>query len=396
MKQETLLAEGYAITHLNNLSVFFIFCCKHRGNIIVIYKELLGSYMKKLVVLPKEIFYISMTYVGAIVGAGFATGQEVLKFFSFFGPYSNLGILIAASLFSIFGSIILLYGKKLNANSYQEVLTYICGAYLGKILDYAMFIILFGVAGIMLAGAGTVFEEYLALPYNLGTILTCFLAIAILFKGIRGVIIASVLLMPIMIFFGLVISLSSIMYHGVIIHTHPVPYGLITNWLLAAVLYVAYNLMVAMSVLAPLGNNIRTKKTLIIGGFLGGFLIGGITLTMNLAILAHFPQITRQQMPMLYIGHAHSDFMMKVYCIVTWAEVFLIIISNTYGNAVRLSCRNQSYYKSAVIILTLLTLLLSQLGFSYLIDHLYPFFGVVSIWFLGALTLKVLVKICRW
>jgi len=352
--------------------------------------------MKRLLILPKEIFYISMTYVGAIVGAGFATGQEVLKFFSFFGLYSILGILIATSLFSIFGSIILLYGKKLNASSYQEVLTYICGTNLGKILDFAMFIILFGVAGIMLAGAGTVFEEYLALPYNLGTILTCILVITIVFKGIRGVITASVLLMPIMIFFGFVISISSIMYHGVIIHTRPIPNGLITNWFLAAVLYVAYNLMVSMSVLAPLGNNIRTKKTLIIGGFLGGFLIGGITLTMNLAILAHFPQITRQAMPMLFIGHAHSDLMMKLYCIVTWAEVILIIVANTYGNAVRLSCQDKSYYKPAVLILTILALFLSQLGFSYLIDHLYPVFGIVSIWFLGALTLKVLVKIYRW
>lgn len=351
--------------------------------------------MKKLIILPKEIIYISMTYVGAIVGAGFATGQEVLKFFSFFGPFSNLGILIAASLFSIFGSMILLYGKKLNASSYQEVLTYICGKSLGKIFDYAMFIILFGVAGIMLAGAGTVFEEYLALPYNLGTILTCILVLVIVFKGIGGVIAASVLLMPIMIFFGLVISISSILYHGVIIHSHPMSFGLITNWLLAAVLYVAYNLMVSMSVLAPLGNNIRTKKTLIIGGLLGGFLIGGITLTMNLAILAHFPQITRQEMPMLYIGHAHSELMMKVYCIVTWAEVLLIIIANTYGNAVRLSCRNQSYYKPAVLILTILALFVSQLGFSYLIDHLYPVFGAISIWFLGALILKVLVKVCK-
>jgi len=341
--------------------------------------------MKKLLVLPKEVLYISMTYVGAIVGAGFATGQEVLKFFSFFGPYSNLGILIAASLFSIFGSIILLYGNKLNANSYQEVLTYICGKYQGRILDYAMCIILFGVAAIMLAGAGTVFEEYLALPYNLGTILTCILVILIVFKGLTGVITASVALMPFMIFFGLVISISSIMYHGVIIHTRPIPYGFISNWLLAAVMYVAYNIMVAMSVLAPLGNTVRTKKPLLIGGLLGGFLIGVITLTMNLAILAHFPQIMRQEMPMLFIGHAHSDFMMKIYCIVTWGEVLLIIIANTYGNAMRLSSRNKNLYKPAVLILTILTLLLSQLGFSYLIDHLYPLFGVVSTWFLAAL-----------
>jgi uncharacterized membrane protein YkvI len=154
--------------------------------------------------------------------------------------------------------------------------------------------------------------------------------------------------------------------------------------------------MVSMSVLAPLGNVIRTKKTLIIGGFLGGFLIGGITLTMNLVILAHFPQINRQDLPLLYIGHAHSDLMMKVYCVVTWAEVFLIIIGNTYGNAVRLSCHNKSFFKPAVLILTIVTFFLSQLGFSYLIDHLFPFFGAISILFLGSLVLKVVVKICRW
>ncbi len=45
------------------------------------------------------IFKIAATYIGTIVGAGFASGQEVLQFFGVFGIKGLWGLLLATALF---------------------------------------------------------------------------------------------------------------------------------------------------------------------------------------------------------------------------------------------------------------------------------------------------------
>ena len=44
-------------------------------------------------------FTIAGAYVGTVVGAGFASGQEVLQFFTYFGLKSILAIALATLLF---------------------------------------------------------------------------------------------------------------------------------------------------------------------------------------------------------------------------------------------------------------------------------------------------------
>ena len=42
-----------------------------------------------------EGFRIAMAYIGTVVGAGFATGQEILQFFTHYGILSFWAILIS-------------------------------------------------------------------------------------------------------------------------------------------------------------------------------------------------------------------------------------------------------------------------------------------------------------
>ena len=44
----------------------------------------------------KEVFKIAGAFVGVIVGAGFASGQEILQFFASFGSLGLVGILQTA------------------------------------------------------------------------------------------------------------------------------------------------------------------------------------------------------------------------------------------------------------------------------------------------------------
>ncbi|OTA41527.1 MAG: hypothetical protein A6D92_05935 [Symbiobacterium thermophilum] len=50
------------------------------------------------------VFRVATTYIGTVVGAGFASGQETLRFFAAYGPAGLAGILLATLLFCYWAS----------------------------------------------------------------------------------------------------------------------------------------------------------------------------------------------------------------------------------------------------------------------------------------------------
>ena len=107
---------------------------------------------------------IAATYIGTVVGAGFATGQEILQFFVRFGKPGLLGILLAAVLFVFFGSVIMGLGNRLNARSHLEIIRYSSGRFWGNIADALIPFFLFGSLTAMMAGTGALLRQQLGLP----------------------------------------------------------------------------------------------------------------------------------------------------------------------------------------------------------------------------------------
>lgn len=72
-----------------------------------------------------ESMKIGAAYVGVIVGAGFSTGQEVLKFFTNYGIYSYFAILISGIMLTFFGRQISKVGYGLDVDSHEPTITYL-------------------------------------------------------------------------------------------------------------------------------------------------------------------------------------------------------------------------------------------------------------------------------
>ena len=111
---------------------------------------------------------IGAAYVGAIVGAGFASGQEIVQFFLVFGSQGLIGLMLLGLLFAAFGMAVLFLIEKNGIETYQEMMKLLFGKNLGLLFD--VWITLFLLTGlcIMLAGGTTVFVEHLSLPGTLG------------------------------------------------------------------------------------------------------------------------------------------------------------------------------------------------------------------------------------
>ena len=147
----------------------------------------------------RETWKVAATFIGTIVGAGFASGQEILKFFSHSGIDGIKGILLACVLFCITGTLIMLLGQKIQAASFGEVVRHVCGPRLGPVIDLTLAVFLFGSLTVMLAGSGAVLFQQWGIPYLIGTALTVVFSIITVLYGIRGIIKANSVVVPLMI-----------------------------------------------------------------------------------------------------------------------------------------------------------------------------------------------------
>ena len=65
--------------------------------------------------LNKEAIKIGFAYVGIVVGAGFSTGQEVMQFFTPFGLWSYIGVLISGFILGFIGRQVAKIGTAFEA-----------------------------------------------------------------------------------------------------------------------------------------------------------------------------------------------------------------------------------------------------------------------------------------
>lgn len=136
----------------------------------------------------KKSFQIGSAFVGLIVGAGFASGQEVMQYFTSFGIWGTVGGIVATLLFIFLGYTFAQLGTDLQATSHKGVIYHIGGRYIGAILDVLITFFLFGVAVVMFAGSGSTFEQMFGINTMVGSIIMVTLTILTLLLNTQKII----------------------------------------------------------------------------------------------------------------------------------------------------------------------------------------------------------------
>jgi len=333
-------------------------------------------------------FTIAAVYIGTVVGAGFASGQEVLQFFGYFGGWGFIGITVSAVLFILFGFLILKLGHDLRAESFLPVIREAAGNKVGTLIDIIITFFMFGILVTMLAGAGAIFVEQFGRPAFLGSLLMAVLALVTVLLGINRVIESIRFVAPILVFSILVLGLWTILsfLQGFMgkLGTTDTARAAVPFWPLAAILYGSYNLVLAIPVLAPLGNLSRSES-LRPGAILGGLGLGVCALAISASILVRFPEAASLEVPMIAIAGGISPLVRILYSFVLVAEVYTTAVAGLYGFTSRLTKQGTKSYRWLTVGTSIAALVLAQFGFSNLVGILFPVEGFAGLLMLGAL-----------
>lgn len=330
----------------------------------------------------KQVMQIAFTYMGTIVGAGFATGKEILLFFTRYGWLATFTIGLATVLFVWVGVKLMLIAHEIGAESYEDLNKELFGRRAGETISLFTLVVLFGVTSIMLAAGGSLFEEHLDIPFQLGLAITLILTYLMLHRGMSAILTVNSIVVPVMLVFTfLLVWMTSKSPQADSWLTLEGPYPWHRAWF-SPVLYTAYNLAMAQAVLVPLGTAIGKRKVLYWGGIAGGAGIGALLLACHFSLSAQMPGITRFEIPMGHLIEPLGRLVQLMYVFVIFGEILTTFLSNVYGLALQLKQRTKLRMPLITTIILAGCYLISQIGFSRLLEVLYPLFGVVSlVWF---------------
>ncbi len=352
---------------------------------------------------------IAAAYVGGIVGAGFASGQEIVQFFAGFGWRGLLGALGATALFALLGRIFTKLAYSMNTSSHRELLAGICGERWASFFDLALALFLWGTLAIMMAGAGALTREYLQTPLLYGILAMGLGVLLVLGFGVNGFLSLNLAMVGILLGITILIGSASLVAHGpenvrfLDPGTATAPGGgLIPNWWAAAALYASYNSSLMLALAASIGRaggqtagEQRAGERLVgergalrqfaFGGFLGGASLGVLALFMTWVLLSAGEEVLHGTLPMYTIARSLGALPYYSYLLSLWIAMWATATSCTYSLSRRISRMLGLNWRAAAGVAVVVALGLARIGFTELLRTVYPAFGYV--WFVFLLFL---------
>ena len=317
--------------------------------------------------------------MGTIIGAGFSSGQEVYKFFTRFGDMSFYGTICAGILFVLIGACTLykIYDKDIG--SYRTYLEGVVGGKIAAAVEILTYIFMMSTVCIMFSGSGAIFNQKFNFPYWAGVFIMMALTYFFLCFGAEGLIMVNKLLTPFMIVGITLLAIYSIATKSAEVFSNiHIP---VARETFSALLYISYNCLGLVPIMAPLKGYISGKKTAIRAGAFGGGIIFIMLFLINLSLYL-FPEAHGFQIPLLRISQILNPYVEWIYFFIIIAAMLTTAVGDSFAILNSSFIPKKIPKKASALILCLLSIPLSLVGFSTLVGNLFAFFGFLGLFIL--------------
>lgn len=301
---------------------------------------------------------VALTIVGTVVGAGFASGQEVWQFFTRGGEVGALGILLAMGLFAgVSARALEAGGRGLTLDGYLQR---VWGRWAAgwDVVAAAFLTVGLGVVG---AASGELLHATFRLSAYLGAVLALAVLVLCGSQGSALLLRLNSWLVPPII--GVLLLLA-----WVVPAAPAPPPSLVWPWWVMAILYASYNLFSIIPVLLPLGRTLPPGRSSWIAAGAGSATLAFMAWCEHRILGAAPPGAA---LPLYEIALAAHPLLGVAWSLVLWLALFTTGVATVFALKSRWGDRAWLWWGVAFA--------LPLWPFAGLVANLYPVIGAISI-----------------
>ena len=333
----------------------------------------------------REILKVVFVIIGGIIGAGFASGEEIYLFFYSYGKKGILGLIICSILMGFIISKVLNIVNENKINNYKELLEklikhpqkreYFNISYITNIIINIFLLITFY---IMVAGFGAYFKQELGLSNMLGASIIAIICLIVLMTSVKGVVKVSSSLIPILIIFILIIGIKNFLTINLEDISKNIIENTTGNWLLESIIYCSYNSILLIPMLITLKKYLKDKKQIKIISIISAISIFILSICIYMLLVKVDINFAELEMPSVYVISKFFSQFKTIYGLIILISIFTTSISIGLSFLNNIT-KNRKSYTQIGTIMCITSIVISNFGFSNLVKILYPVFGYMGI-----------------
>jgi uncharacterized membrane protein YkvI len=341
---------------------------------------------KKARVDTGKVLSLGGAFIGLCMGSGFASGQEVIQFFTSFGLLGSLGAgTVALLIFTWVASTVMVDGKKLNSS--VGIYKFYCGERIGSMFEFIIPLMMFAFLNVMFSGAGAAINEYFGLPTLVGIAIIAFSCVITVLLGLKRLIQIIGSIGIIIVLLAAVICIISLYSNWQVIFENietasrlKMPMATFDSWWISGLLYASFNMVTALPFLSGLGSQARSKEEAFLAGTFGSssYIFAGIL--MNLAFIANIGLVYGKEIPFLALANSVLPGIGYLFCLLLIAGIYTTAVPLLWSICDIIYADKKNWtYPITVIAITALAFIGGHLPFGLLIGSVYPIIGLIGL-----------------
>ncbi len=330
----------------------------------------------------KNALKITLAYLAAVIGAGFASGSETVYYFVRFGNLSFAGVVLTSAGFGFVAYFLLSLCSKYKVYTFEALMNLFCGRKTARFASGLMCLFMLILLGAMISA----FVEMMYITFGSPRVLMAFAFCVLCFYmlcvppekivnwgGIAGFII--VFMIVFCAFYMLKNRSVNVFFN-------------FTSMITSSAVYTAYNAFAVCPVICDWARYVKCEKECKLAGLMSGFMSFCALSLIWIIISIFYGKINLGEMPMLTLAARQGSGFMHIYVFVVFASVLSSAVANAYGICLKFKS-NQNNNRTIPAIVISFGWLLSSLGFTTIVTGLYEYTGYAVL----ILTIYCVIKI---
>lgn len=312
-----------------------------------------------------SVIFAAGAFISAVVGAGFASGQETISYFVRYGNISFFGVIVSAILFGVFAYCVSHGIERTSSANFDEYIVKITGNRISKIFAAAVRIFMAIVFAAMISGGASLLYEAYNIPLQFGAMLICTICAAVFISGNKTVLTVNSVL-------GVMICVSVVFTCIYILNNRETAVfaDKRINWVMSSFSYVGYNILTSGAVISALG--IKSKRKCALFGIVSAVMLFVMMMCMWVLMSIYSGKIYLGELPMLTLAMRAGEGITVFFSAVLFCAMVTTALS------VGLGILPQKHMRAAPVLLCCAGYLASGIRFSFMVDVIYRLCGYIG------------------